>query len=119
MADVLNAHDMTLAQFDVMATLCHSEGITQQELATRLLVTKGNVVGLIDRLCQAEFVERRADPSDRRANTLYLTDLGRRRVIESLPSVNAHREKLLKDFSQDELKQLVHLLQRLEDSTKQ
>ena len=63
MADVVGAHGMTLPQFDVLATLWHGEGITQQELASRLLVTKGNVVGLIDRLCTAGLVERRADPA--------------------------------------------------------
>ena len=37
----LAAHGLSLSQFDVLATLRHGEGITQQELAERLLVTKG------------------------------------------------------------------------------
>ena len=53
-------------------------GITQQELAERLLVTKANVVGLIDRVSPAGWVERRADPEDRRVNRLYLTNAGRK-----------------------------------------
>ena len=43
-------HDVTLPQFDVLATLRFGEGLTQQELAGRLLVTKGNVCGVLDRL---------------------------------------------------------------------
>ena len=77
MAEALGVHGLTLPRFDVLATLWHGEGITQQELAERLLVTKGNVVGLIDRVSTAGWVERRPDPEDRRANRLYLTDAGR------------------------------------------
>src|ERR1700744_1691643 len=69
----LAAHGLSLSQFDVLATLRHGEGITQQDLAERLLVTKGNVVGLIDRVSAAGWVERRPDPDDRRANRLYFT----------------------------------------------
>ena len=76
MSDGLAAHGMTLAQYDVLMTLCHGNGITQQELAERLLVTKANVVGLIDRVSAAGWVERRPDPEDRRVNRLYLTEAG-------------------------------------------
>ena len=88
------AHGLTLSQFDVLATLLHGEGITQQELAERLLVTKGNVCGLIDRVGAAGWVERRPDPEDRRANRLYLTDAGRRwfaRPSPAMPRTSARR----------------------------
>src|SRR5687768_3651944 len=65
---VLARHDLTLPQFDVLATLRFSEGVTQQELARRLLVTKGNVCGILDRLGDVGWVERRTDPRDARAN---------------------------------------------------
>src|SRR5437773_2004180 len=68
---------LSLAQFDVLMTLARDEGITQQELAERLLVTKGNVCGLIDRLGAAGWVERRPDRDDRRVNRLFLTAAGR------------------------------------------
>lgn len=116
MVEVVGAHGMTLAQFDVLATLWTGEGITQQELAERLLVTKGNVVGLIDRVCRAKWVERRADPSDRRANRLYLTDQGRKRLSEVRPRVASHRTNLFGIFTGDELRQLYQFLRRLEDS---
>jgi DNA-binding MarR family transcriptional regulator len=117
MSEVVGGHRMTLAQFDVLATLCNREGITQQQLADELLVTKGNVVGLIDRLCAADLLERRADPSDRRANLLFLTRKGKKRLAQAFPSVDADRSKLLSVFSKTELQQLHRLLRRLEDST--
>jgi DNA-binding MarR family transcriptional regulator len=51
--------------------------MSQQELAERLYVTKGNVSGLLDRMVEAELVERRSIPGDRRSNALYLTSKGR------------------------------------------
>src|SRR4051794_2456912 len=81
--------DVTLPQFDVLATLRFSEGVTQQELAERLLVTKGNVCGVLDRLERLGWVERRPDPEDRRANRLHLTASGRRKVETLLPRHDA------------------------------
>ena len=86
---VLNEHEVTLPQFDVLATLRFGEGVTQQELAERLLVTKGNVCGVLDRLERLGWVERRPDPNDRRANRLYLTPAGRRKVAAVLPAHDA------------------------------
>lgn len=116
LAEVLADHGMTLPQFDVLATLWHCEGITQQELAGRLLVSKGNVVGLIDRLCAAGLIERRADPVDRRANRLHLTDAGRKRLGEAWPNVAGFHKKILGVYTVDELRSLAGLLRRLEDS---
>ena len=58
-------------------TLTEREGMSQQELAERLYVTKGNVSGLLDRMVEAGLVERRSIPGDRRSNALYLTAKGR------------------------------------------
>src|SRR5215204_877074 len=46
----LRPFGLTVAQFDVLAQVGAAEGLSQQDLAERLLVTKGNVCGLIDRL---------------------------------------------------------------------
>lgn len=82
---LLSANDVTLAQFDVLATLRFSEGATQQELAERLLVTKGNVCGLLDRLEEAGWVQRKADSGDGRTNRLHLTARGKRKIEAVLP----------------------------------
>ncbi len=111
---VLAAHGLSLSQFDVLATLAHGEGITQQELAERLLVTKGNVVGLIDRVGAAGWVERRPDPEDRRANRLYLTEAGRRLLSRAFPCQNDSICRIFGRLSEDELQQMHHLLAKLE-----
>ena len=118
MAEGLGVHGLTLPQFDVLATLWHGEGITQQELAERLLVTKGNVVGLIDRVSAAGWVERRPDPEDRRANRLYLTDTGRKLLAEAWPCQIALSRKVFGTLTQGELRLMHELLERLEDASR-
>jgi MarR family transcriptional regulator, organic hydroperoxide resistance regulator len=68
---------VSIPQCDVLTTLTEKEGLSQQELATRLYVTKGNISGLIDRLAEAGFVERRSTANDRRQHAIYLTGAGR------------------------------------------
>jgi DNA-binding MarR family transcriptional regulator len=110
----LAAHGLSLSQFDVLATLWHGEGITQQELAERLLVTKGNVVGLIDRVGAAGWVERRPDLEDRRANRLYLTDAGRKLLSEAFPDQVSFVCNALGRLTEAELREMHRLLERLD-----
>src|SRR5687767_10881906 len=89
LVSMLTEHELTLPQFDILATLRFSQGVTQQELAQRLLVTKGNVCGVLDRLEAVGWVERRPDAQDRRANRLHLTAAGRAKIDRLLPAHNA------------------------------
>jgi DNA-binding MarR family transcriptional regulator len=110
----LTAYGLSLSQFDVLATLAHGEGITQQDLAERLLVTKGNVVGLIDRVSAAGWVERRPDPEDRRANRLYLTDAGRELLARAFPGQHAFVCKAFGRLNEEELRRMHQLLATLD-----
>lgn len=111
---VLDAAGLTLAQFDVLANLGMGEGVTQQELADKLLVTKGNVVGLLDRMEAAGLVERRIDPADRRANRIHLTRAGRRALREAFPAHLAVIRRSLARLSAADLRALSGLLERIE-----
>lgn len=65
---------MTLPRFDLMAQLAKSEApLALGELSRRLMVTNGNVTGLVERLVDDGLVERRVDPSDRRSARVTLT----------------------------------------------
>ena len=68
---------LSLPQCDVLTTLTEAEGVSQQTLAERLYVTKGNISGLLDRLEGAGLVERRSILADRRQYAIYLTAEGR------------------------------------------
>jgi len=76
-AERLRAIGLSVPQCDILTSLWEQEGISQQQLAERLYVTKGNISGLVDRLVTAGLVERRAPEGDRRAHAVFLTALGR------------------------------------------
>jgi len=70
--------DTTLPRFDLMAQLLKApDGLTPGEISRRMMVTNGNVTGLVDRLVASGHVERRRDPGDRRAQFVALTAAGR------------------------------------------
>jgi DNA-binding MarR family transcriptional regulator len=69
----------TLPRFDLMAQLERApEGLRMSELSGRLMVTGGNVTGLVDSLEDEGLVVRAADGADRRALRVKLTREGRR-----------------------------------------
>jgi MarR family transcriptional regulator, organic hydroperoxide resistance regulator len=84
MALTLRPIGLSIPQFDVLSTLTEREGLSQSDLAERLYVTKGNVSGLIDRLVDAGYVERRNAPGDRRSNAVFLTPAGRKVADEGI-----------------------------------
>lgn len=115
LVSTLAGQDITLPQFDVLATLRFSEGVTQQELAERLLVSKGNVCGVVDRLEALGWVQRRPDAQDRRANRLHLTPEGRRKVEAVLPDHDALICDIMRPLSPADGRTLRRLLQDLEN----
>ncbi|WP_372991147.1 MarR family winged helix-turn-helix transcriptional regulator [Sulfitobacter sp.] len=64
---------MTMSQGWVMVHLVREDGLRQSELADRLEVATVTTSKLIDRLEARGYVERRADPEDRRSNRIYAT----------------------------------------------
>jgi DNA-binding MarR family transcriptional regulator len=114
--NILDEAGLTLPQFDVLANLGMSEGISQQELAARLLVTKGNVCGLLDRMEDAGLVERRPDPNDRRTNRLHVTPAGRNALQDAFPRHLGVVQGCMSVLSPAEQKTLSSLLTRLERS---
>ncbi len=107
----LRAHDLSLAQFDVIAQVGRDEGITQQVLADRLLVTKGNICQLLDRLADRGLLVRQPEG---RANRIVLTPAGRAVYAEAVPAQEAQLAAIFSPLSTDEQAQLRALLRKLE-----
>ncbi len=73
-----NEFDTTLPRFDLMAQLARfPDGLLMSELSQRMMVSGGNITGITDNLERDEFVERVAQPNDRRAKKVRLTAKGR------------------------------------------
>jgi DNA-binding MarR family transcriptional regulator len=70
--------DVTLPRFDLMAQLDKApDGMTLSDLSKRMMVSNGNLTGLVDRLVASGHVMRTVSPTDRRATVISLTDSGR------------------------------------------
>lgn len=65
---------LTRAQWRVLVYLHRQDGMRQTELASLLEVQPISLTRLIDRLVKNDWVERRSDPGDRRANQIFLTE---------------------------------------------
>jgi DNA-binding MarR family transcriptional regulator len=74
-----DSFDVTLPRFDLLAQLDKApNGMTLGELSQRMMVSNGNVTGLAERLVEQGLLDRRASPTDRRAQIVSLTADGRR-----------------------------------------
>jgi len=105
---------LTLPQFDLLMQLHrHADGMTSRELTRELLVTAGNVTGLVDRLQGLGLVERRPVPEDRRAVRVVLTPRGRRVARQAIPRHRRDVETLLSRLGARDLARLRRLLGRL------
>jgi DNA-binding MarR family transcriptional regulator len=107
----LRAWDLNVAQFDVLAHVGVGEGIVQQELADSLLVTKGNVCQLLDRMEGRGLILRRREG---RTNRLFLTEEGRRLFEEVVPAHEALIAERFSVLSRAEQEQLHELLGKLD-----
>lgn len=114
---VTSRWSLTLPQFDVLAELARAdaEGFTFVELSRLLLVTSGNLTGIVDRLEQQKLVERRPDDKDRRVIRVALTEKGRKVTDQVLPAHAADIEEILSFMPRASLNQLNELLGKLRE----
>jgi DNA-binding MarR family transcriptional regulator len=112
-SEQMRCKGLSTAQFDVMAHVGGAPGLTQQELADSLLVTKGNVCQLLDRMEFSGLLERRQEG---RSNRLYLTEKGQSLFDQVVPD---HEESIDSHFgvlSGSEQTTLLELLRKLDRS---
>jgi len=90
------------------------ENVRQGVLADELGIEGPSLVRLIDLLQAEGLVERREDPTDRRAKTLHLTKAGAAKVEETNRILRRVRTSLLRDIGPEELAITFETLQRIE-----
>ena len=109
--------DTTLPRFDLMAQLDKSpSGMTLGELSQRLMVSNGNITGLVDRLVVQGLVDRRAAPNDRRSQLVTLTAEGRRTFRAMAGAHEDWVAEIFADLSATELETLMRLLAKAKTS---
>ncbi len=86
----IRALGLTPPQFDVIATLGNTPGMTATELGEKTLITKGTLTGVVDRLAERGWVERTAHDSDRRCQIVRLTPAGEKLFARVFPKHMTH-----------------------------
>ena len=104
---------LTSAQFDIIATLGNTDGMSCKELGAKTLITKGTMTGVLDRLEQKGLVTRRDSPTDGRSWTTKLTRKGQALFEEVFPAHVAHLTPFFATFSDAELGTMCKQLNRL------
>lgn len=103
--------DSTLPRFDVMSALYRErEGMLMSDLSRFLLVSNGNVTGIVDRLVSEGLVVRSSREGDRRTSIVRLTDTGVERFAAMAEAHRSWVEELLHDISEDDARELSSML---------
>jgi DNA-binding MarR family transcriptional regulator len=107
-------YEVTLPQFDVMAALERKpDGMTMTELSRFLMVSNGNVTGIIDRLVADKMVARHAPADDRRAIIVRLTPRGLKQFTAMAKAHETWIDGLLSEFDAGEADTLIRHLDGL------
>ena len=111
--------DVTLPRFDLMSQLYRApKAMTLGELSQRMMVSNGNVTGLVDRLVEQGLITRRPAPNDRRAQLVSLTAEGRR-FFRAMARANGDWiGEMFADLSGDDIATLLRLLAKTKASAR-
>lgn len=97
---------LTESQFDVIATLGNTQGMTCKELGERTLITKGTLTGVLDRMEARGLVSRKADAADARRTHIALTAKGTALFDDAFPAHMRHLQRVFDRIPAGELVQL-------------
>ena len=109
----------TLPRFDLMAQLEKSpEGMTLGALSRRMMVSNGNLTGLVEKLVELGLVARVAHARDRRATVVRLTEAGRDSFAAMAAEHGAWVAELFAGLAAEDVRALMPLLARMKDSVR-
>lgn len=112
-ADRMAEIGLTPRGWAALSVLDTEGAITQQLLGTCIGMDPSSMVATIDELEAAGLVERRRNPTDRRAHALHITEKGRRALAQGGKHAREAEAELLAPLSSEERRQLQELLLRL------
>ena len=104
---------LTSSQFDIVATLGNTSGMSFKDLGEKTLITKGTLTGVVDRLEAKALVRRVASASDGRSQIVQLTKAGEALFTRVFPAHLCHLEQAFSGFSQKDMDSTKAALQQL------
>ena len=110
---VLEAHDLSMWGYVVLTALDESPVRTQAALAEAIGADKTRIIGTLDELQTKEYIERRADPDDRRVRLLAITESGRELKNKVQSDIQRGEERWLGVLSADERRVFLRALHNM------
>jgi DNA-binding MarR family transcriptional regulator len=111
--------DVTLPRFDLMAQLDRaSDGMTLSDVSKRMMVSNGNVTGLVERLVESGHLDRRTSDQDRRVQVIRLTKLGRAEFRRMAAEHEMWIAEMFSDLGERDIRELMRLLARTKASAR-
>lgn len=101
---------LTTAQFDVIVHVGRNKRLTQQELADKLVVTKGNVTHLLKKMEELQWIKREVEWKNK---YLSLTEIGQKMYEEIVPTQEEFQQAQFSKLTEEEQLQLLTLLRKL------
>ena len=109
--------DVTLPRFDLMAQLDKvPEGMTLSDVSKRMMVSNGNVTGLVERLVESGHLDRRTSAHDRRVQVIRLTKAGRAEFRKMAAEHESWIADIFGGLSPKDLRELMRLLAKTKAS---
>lgn len=106
-AEVLQQAGITNAQYDILNHLYNHAGCTQKELATTLIVTKGNITQIITKMEKLELITRKQVGKTKQ---LFVAERGSKLYSMVTPKLEAAHAEALAGLNSNDQKQLLKLL---------
>jgi DNA-binding MarR family transcriptional regulator len=107
---LLEAHGLSMWAYIALSHLARQPAGTQLALAHAIRYDKTRLIGLLDELEHDGLITRTADPTDRRARIVTLTDAGEARHAAARADIRAMEDELLEDLNPAERTRLRHTL---------
>ncbi|PKO88886.1 MAG: MarR family transcriptional regulator [Betaproteobacteria bacterium HGW-Betaproteobacteria-12] len=114
--EIVKPLGVTRAQWWIIAHLARHDGMVQTQLAQMLDVGKASLGALLDRLEATEFIERRPEPTDRRAKRVFLTKNSQQLLEKLVAAEAAFNATILANLTDKDRSELVRLLSTIKDS---
>jgi DNA-binding MarR family transcriptional regulator len=108
---------VTLPRFDLMAQLDRvPEGMTLSDVSRRMMVSNGNVTGLVERLVVSGHLDRRTSDQDRRVQVIRLTKAGRAEFRKMAAEHQSWIAGIFSDLTEKDVRELMRLLAKTKTS---
>ncbi len=113
LADELGPHRITTGQWSALRVLWQEDGLSQVELAQRMMVEKASLTAVLKAMAADGLITRVRNADDRRKVNIYLTASGRRLKSKILPVIGKINKRAMRRLSSAEVQQLRRLLARV------